>query len=200
VKSDNRGGSFGRKYLWWTQRLRARGAGVLARDVLDVLASYADKYTGEAYPSIATIAEILGVTEHAVKMAVRELKSAGIVAVTVRNRRKGESNLYHLAIFGSPFYVTESATYKRDYQVSDPVTCSSGEDDAIRLPKTHGSGYQNGHLSSCALSTKIANNLPVEPTREPSVLCTAPTRSRSRRKNDSQNGTAASTIPAKAIA
>jgi hypothetical protein len=172
----------------------------LARDVLDVLASYADKYTGEAYPAIATMAAILGVTEHAVKMAVRELKGAGIVAVTVRNRRKGESNLYHLAIFGSPFYVTESATYKRDYQVSDPVTCSGGEDAVIRLPKTRGSGYQNCNLSSCGLSTEIANNLPTEPTREPSVLRTAPTRSRSRRKNDSENGFGTSTIPAEEIA
>ena len=74
--------------LWWTVRLRDTGAGVMARDVLAVIASYADNKTGEAFPTIETIAATLGVRRNAAELGIRQLKSAGIAAVIPRNRRK----------------------------------------------------------------------------------------------------------------
>jgi Mn-dependent DtxR family transcriptional regulator len=96
---------WGRFPIWWTQRLREAGAGIMARDVLVILAAHASGETREAYPSIATIAKMLGVGERAVKRALAELITSGIVKRTIRNRRAGESNIYKLATT-EPFQVT----------------------------------------------------------------------------------------------
>jgi hypothetical protein len=96
---------WGRFPIWWTQRLREAGAGIMARDVLVILAAHASGETREAYPSIATIAKMLGVGERAVKRALAELITSGIVKRRIRNRRAGESNIYKLATT-EPFQVT----------------------------------------------------------------------------------------------
>ena len=97
---------WGRFPIWWTQRLREAGAGIMAGDVLVILAAHASGETQEAYPSIATIAKMLGVGERAVKRALAELITSGIVKRTIRNfSRAGESNIYKLATT-EPFQVT----------------------------------------------------------------------------------------------
>lgn len=103
VKPQSPSEDWGRVHLWWFRRLRQRGASVTARDVLVAIASHANKTTGEAYPTIETLAGEVGISERSVRSAIREIKDAGIVTVTARNRRLRESNLYHLAIFGVPF-------------------------------------------------------------------------------------------------
>lgn len=112
--------SQGRVYLWWIQALRKSGAGVTARDVLAVLASYADKKTGEAWPSIETIAATLGVRKNAVQVAIRQLKAAGILNVIPRNRRKRETNLYRFQVF-NPDNVSDSNT-QSPAQMADQVS------------------------------------------------------------------------------
>jgi biotin operon repressor len=107
--------SWGRVYVWWIRALRKSGAGVTARDVLALLASYADKKTGRAWPSLETIAATLGIGKRSTLRAIGELKAAGILLSIPRNRRAGEANLYRLAVHGLPFQVNESDTY------SDPI-------------------------------------------------------------------------------
>src|SRR5579871_2525046 len=98
--------TFGRVYVWWFRLLRENDASPMARDVLVVLASHANKKTGQCWPSVATIASTLGVSQKAVKSALSDLKVLGLVRSTTRNRRAGESNLYHLAVHGERFHVT----------------------------------------------------------------------------------------------
>jgi biotin operon repressor len=102
--------AYGRIPLWWIVTLRKSGAGIMARDVLAVLASYAERKTGKAWPSQETICATLGVSSRAVKKAIAELAGCGIVRVTRRNRRKGESNVYRL-LWHPPNQVNESFTY-----------------------------------------------------------------------------------------
>ena len=151
---SNNAGIVGRVPVWWFQRLREFGSGVLARDVLIVLAAHASKKTDTAYPKIETIADVLRVKPHAVKMAIAELKPTGIIKVTARNRRKRESNLYELS-YERPFPVAGPATQRQTDHVADlaiqknneipensgkdpeelrKITRSSCQIDRIRLP------------------------------------------------------------------
>jgi DNA-binding transcriptional ArsR family regulator len=116
---------FGRLPLWWIVALRAGRAGVMARDVLVVIASYADRKTGKAWPSVEVIAEALGVSRRAVIQAIGELEKNGILKITRRNRRKKETNLYRL--FWRPLdQVKETFTYngeqigEQEVHMNDP--------------------------------------------------------------------------------
>jgi hypothetical protein len=199
------GKGFGRVHLWWFQALRDADAGVMARDVLVVISSYADRRTGQAYPSIATIAELLGVGQRAVKAAIRELKMIGLLESTRRSRRSGQSNLYHLAVNGHPFQVSDSDTYKDhhqvhsadtytgDNQVSKADTYSDQVPDSDTYKATLGvqgdpdQVHTSRHFQGRDLCSNAASNLPVEPTSEPSVLTSfvpGETRSRSSASED----------------
>ena len=105
--------SFGRVRVWWIQRLRENGASLMARDVLVVISSFADKKTGQSWPAIETIASTLSVSEKAVKAGIAELRELGILRSCARNKRLGQSNLYCLAIDGEPFQVTTGVTYRK---------------------------------------------------------------------------------------
>lgn len=85
--------AWGKFTLWWAVRLK--GTGELPFRVLIVIASYANTKTGEAFPSIATIAAHCRVTERRVNTALNILKAAGVLKVTQRPR---QSNLYQLAL------------------------------------------------------------------------------------------------------
>jgi hypothetical protein len=104
--------------LWWIQALRKSGAGLMARDVLAVLASYADDVTGKAWPGIEAIAALLGVRKNAVLVAIREIKAAGIMTTTPGNRKLRETNRYHLRAL----QVSESDTNTPPNQVSGADT------------------------------------------------------------------------------
>jgi hypothetical protein len=97
--------------LWWPVRLG--GAGELALRVLAVIASYADK-KGEAFPSVATIASHLRVTERRVKTALKTLKATGILTIG----KRGRSNLYRLALT-VPETITPYAVERRALKVSE---------------------------------------------------------------------------------
>jgi DNA-binding Lrp family transcriptional regulator len=97
----------------------------MARDVLVVIASYADRKTGKAWPSVEVIAEALGVSRRAVIQAIGELEKNGILKITRRNRRKKETNLYRL--FWRPLdQVKETFTYngeqigEQEVHMNDP--------------------------------------------------------------------------------
>jgi hypothetical protein len=142
---------------------------VLARDVLVVISSYADKATGEAWPSIRTIAATLYVGEHAVKKAIRELVGVGIVKTFRRNRRLGESNLYRLAL----------REYER-FQGTDSVTRLNGDRAGLGdrfSPVQVADSVRNQVRASCSNGAK---NIPDELTTEPS--------SPSLRSGDAENG------------
>ena len=53
--------------------------------------SYVNEASGEAFPSEATIARRLGITDRTVRTAVKQLADAGRIKVT---RRPGRNNLY----------------------------------------------------------------------------------------------------------
>ena len=92
--------------LWWVVRLQ--GAGELVFRVLSVIASYANTRTGEAFPSVATIAAHCRVSDRRVQKATSKLKELGILAITLRPRA---SNLYRLAL-RAPEIITPHATTK----------------------------------------------------------------------------------------
>jgi hypothetical protein len=153
------------------QALRERKASVTSRDVLAVLAGHASKTTRTCWPTIEIIAHTLRISTRAVIDAVGELKDAGIVNVTVRNRRKGESNLYELA-FDGPFQVNldfiqseapsgEDRVHLKgvDFPRSGEVNCR----DHVKLEA------ENQFPDSCS---NPSDNRPEEQTIEPSVLTT----------------------------
>ena len=109
---------FGRIPLWWIVALRDAGAGIMARDVLIVIASYADKSTGLAWPSVESISEDLGVSRRAIVKAIRELEENGIIKIARRNRRKRESNLYRL-FWHTSVQVNEAFTYNEGKASAD---------------------------------------------------------------------------------
>ncbi|HEY6485372.1 MAG TPA: helix-turn-helix domain-containing protein [Candidatus Cybelea sp.] len=86
----------------------------MARDVLVVISSFANKKTGRSWPSIETIATALRVSEKSVKAAVAELCALGIIRSFASNKRLGQSNLYCLAIDGEPFQVTNGVINNGD--------------------------------------------------------------------------------------
>ena len=71
------------------------GAGELACRVYGIIASHADADTGEAWPTVETIAAILRVSERRVKTALQVLKASRVLTWT---RRPLDSNLYRLAL------------------------------------------------------------------------------------------------------
>lgn len=149
---------WGRVHRWWFQRLREIGASVTARDVLVVIASYADSKTGEAYPAITTIAKELGISERAVKGAVAELKGAGILKTMARNKRLRESNLYELSIFGTPFQV--KGVLPLDNTRSSEVKASPGNADQVKLEGRLGEAgdvKQGQRLSANSASNRPEN-------------------------------------------
>lgn len=58
-----------------------------------VIASFAEKDTGEAWPSRATLSAITGVKETDISAVVRELRDAGFLTI---EEREGRSNIYRL--------------------------------------------------------------------------------------------------------
>jgi DNA-binding transcriptional ArsR family regulator len=92
----NRGPPHGKAFL----RARLQSADELRRDGklsaaarlvgLEIF-SYVNQASGEAFPSEATIARRLGLTDRTVRTAVKKLADAGRIKVT---RRLGRSNLY----------------------------------------------------------------------------------------------------------
>ncbi|MGC8485227.1 MAG: helix-turn-helix domain-containing protein, partial [Candidatus Baltobacteraceae bacterium] len=105
--------AFGKVPLWWVVRLG--GVGELACRVLSVIASYADAKSGEAFPSVATIAAHLRVSERRVKTALAVLKAAGLLEAT---RRPRKSNLYRLALT-VPEVITPYAKRRQARRVTD---------------------------------------------------------------------------------
>jgi biotin operon repressor len=120
--------AYGRVPLWWIVSLRASGAGIMARDVLVVIASYAEKKTGQAWPAVETIAETLGVSRRAIQRAIAELGDVGILRITRRNRRKRETNVYRL-VWKSPHQVNESVTYNEAVSGERGVHVNGQRDD-----------------------------------------------------------------------
>ena len=168
--------TWGRVPGWWFQRLRETGAGVLARDVLVVLAQHAGKpkgqYPGLAWPSIDAIARTLGASPRKIQGAIAQLKAAGVLIVWRRNRRKGESNVYKLAIDGEPFQVTDSVT--KSLEELGDQNGHLNNADSERLGDQIGSDYltdsgQNQFPGPCS---NACGNRPIEPTKEPTVLTT----------------------------
>lgn len=119
--------AWGKCPLWWAVRLK--GTGELAFRVLIVIASYADTKTGEAFPSVATIAAHCRVTERRVKSALKILKAAGVLKSTQRAR---QSNLYQLTL-----------------RVPETITPFARQRPAPRVT-------QSGHLG-CSLHGTITN-------------------------------------------
>jgi hypothetical protein len=124
--------AFGRMRAWWIIHLRERRASVMARDVLAIIACFADKKTGRAWPTVETIASVLDVSPKAVKAATRELRELGLILVVRRNRRARESNLYFLAVDGAPFQVTDPVTYSADEipWATDPSSSETYDENA----------------------------------------------------------------------
>ncbi|MGA8476260.1 MAG: helix-turn-helix domain-containing protein [Candidatus Cybelea sp.] len=163
------------------QALRERESSVTSRDVLVVLAGHASKTTRTCWPTIETIAHTLQISTRAVIGAVGELKDAGIVDVTVRNRRKGESNLYELA-FDGPFQVNAGFIQSEAQSGEDTVHISESGEDGVHLK---GAEFprscevndrdhvkleaENQFPDSCSNG---AEEPTIEPTSEPSVLTT----------------------------
>jgi NrS-1 polymerase HBD domain/Helix-turn-helix domain len=85
--------AFARIPVWVFVKLG--GAGELACRVYGIIASYANVKTGEAWPSVGTIAAHLRVSERRVKLALATLKAAELVTST---RRPRQSSLYRLAL------------------------------------------------------------------------------------------------------
>jgi predicted transcriptional regulator len=75
------------------------GCGGIA--VYGVLLKYADASTGEAYPSLDTIAAMLGITKPTAFKYVEKLEAAGLIEILNRKSKKGtqESNLYRVKNF-----------------------------------------------------------------------------------------------------
>ena len=103
---SNKKPTFGRIPVWWIIALRKAapkkgnrkrdGSGVMARDVLVALSSFADKTTGKAWPKQETLMTMLGVSKRSVVNGISHLVNVGILRVTRGNRRKGEPNVYQL--------------------------------------------------------------------------------------------------------
>jgi hypothetical protein len=165
---------WGRVPVWWAQRLREKRAGVVARDILIVLAAHAGKpkgdHPGQAWPSIEQIAKTLSISTRYVKKGIEELRVAGIVRTTPRNRRKRESNLYELAIDGEPFQVNESFTQNESDSGEPIVQVIRAESERLGEqiePDQVNTLSKNQFPDRCS---KASENLSREPTMKPSVL------------------------------
>jgi hypothetical protein len=95
--------------------IRLGGVGELACRVYGIIASYANAKSGEAWPSIETIAAHLRVSERRVKGAIVPLKAADLITST---RRPGTSNLYSLAL-RVPETITPYATRRAATMVTE---------------------------------------------------------------------------------
>jgi len=83
---------FARARLQAADELRRDGKlSAAARLVGLEIFSYVNQASGEAFPSEATIARRLGITDRTVRTAVKQLADAGRINVT---RRRGRNNLY----------------------------------------------------------------------------------------------------------
>jgi DNA-binding transcriptional MocR family regulator len=103
--------------------------------VLAILGCYADA-TGHCYPSVVTIADLLGISRRMVQIHLRRLEALGYIA-TVHQKRIGPAmghrrngarlgggwapNVYTL-IFPVPPSLKRTDNAKRDFALSEPTT------------------------------------------------------------------------------
>jgi biotin operon repressor len=99
--------------------------------------SYVNQASGEAFPSQATIARRLGITERTVRTAVKQLVDAGHINV---RRRRGRNNLY------SPAFIKQ--TQEKISAVGRPRSSGTPEKfDADPGKKQQGTSEKNDPLT-----------------------------------------------------
>jgi DNA-binding MarR family transcriptional regulator len=78
--------------------VHARTIGPMATLVYTALARYANRKTGECWPSIGRLAHLLALARNTVKTALRTLEAAGLIAIKRRRDPAGDatSHLYTL--------------------------------------------------------------------------------------------------------
>ncbi len=101
-----------------------RKMGSTALHVLLALSTYADFKTGECWPSISSLAEMVGVTQVTIRTALKKLQALGLLEVKQRFGEDGRqlSNIYCLVVPGTP--VPDDCSND-----SDLVDKTSGQDE-----------------------------------------------------------------------
>jgi biotin operon repressor len=129
---------FARARLQAADELRRDGKlSAAARLVGLEIFSYVNQASGEAFPSEATIARRLGITDRTVRTAVKQLADAGRIKVT---RRRGRNNLY------SPAFIKQ--TQEKISGVGTPRSSGTPEKfDADPGKKQQGTPEKNDPLT-----------------------------------------------------
>jgi pyocin large subunit-like protein len=88
-------------YDWIRWAMETAGGSSADRFVLWVVAAHADGATGEAFPSVARIAELTGLHQATIVRSIEHLRTAGLLALSRGGRGPGDVSRYFLGEQGS---------------------------------------------------------------------------------------------------
>ena len=110
----------------------AANIGALGVAVYAVLQRYADRATGQCWPSVATIARLLRLSKNCVKKYLHLLARLGLITIALRSTAEGDptSNLYtvHDPTQGE-------AVLRRRHQRGGAPAAGGGAPDALPPPR-----------------------------------------------------------------
>lgn len=110
-----------------------------ARHLLEVLSSYADE-TGQAWPSVDTLAERMGITPANVRRARAELVADGWIAVDVGGRARGDVNVYRFPVRSPLELVADPDNPRATARDSRPQPARQRAGNAVHNPRASARG------------------------------------------------------------
>jgi len=124
--------------------------------MLMVLAEYAHPESHEAWPTQATLAEVLGTSERQVRRAIRSLEATGLIA-QIQKGNQYQSSLYRLDVRG--FQMSAAQVDAPVISASDTVSPAPAPDNPDQVHRTK---------STSAPDSPVTSNLQ-EPSLEPTL-------------------------------
>jgi len=102
--------------------------GAIGVAVYAVLQRYADRTTGQCWPSVATIAKLLRLSKNCVKKYLHQLARLGLITIAPRSTTEGDptSNLYTVH---DP--TQQDAVRRRQRERGEPPAAGGGSPDAL---------------------------------------------------------------------
>jgi hypothetical protein len=108
----------------WERAFLATDVTKTQRVVGLVLATHMNKTSGEAHPSLATIARLSGCKPMTVHHAVEAIEAAGFLVVKRRGRSPGRSHV-NTYVFEIPGYDPDECTHENWSQLGDVQICAA---------------------------------------------------------------------------
>jgi hypothetical protein len=163
--------------------VHARTIGPMATLVYTALCRYANRKTGECWPSIGRLAHLLALARNTVKAALRTLEAAGLIAIKRRRDPAGDATSHLYTLLDPTPQAVEARLARRTAAALAPDEGRAGDDPPPVSSCPTGSSAidpepQNPRTTELnqAEAARAAKDKPATPPRPPALIVPSPTR------------------------